>query len=305
MASTKPLLSTFLIPRFLLARFQLKFVLGYLSQPKKLIQALDHMPLTMQDIYDEIMQRIKDSEPGDQDLAIRALSWVFHTAKGTGSRPLNMDEILDLISIEIDDTEVTEESLKSLPDDLLHACRGLLVVDDDTNTVRFPHLTVLEYFRKSKDLHSVSDLVQVSITYFNFTEFETECDDWIGIGARLGKYKAGEFLAKHWAYYARDAQSDQTLHDQIFTWLNSEKRCRSMIQMLLYHESVKGPDEVWYDMDWLNWKLESHSIMRLLVNNGLGLLCELFLDGKTSIKEGYKFSLPIMLIKGQFEMDNS
>ena len=57
--------------------------------------------------------------------------------------------------------------------------------------------------------------------------------------------------------------------------------------MLLYHDAVKGPDEVWYDWDWLLWKQRCQSVLRLLVNNGLDVLCEVFLDGKSSITEGY------------------
>lgn len=180
----------------MLARFQLDYLLGFLSQPKKLLQALDHLPPTMQDIYDDIIQGINNSIPGDQDLALKALSWVFHTANHPGSRPLSVKEILDLVATEIGEDLATDD-LKSSPDDLLNACRGLLIVDAITNTVRFAHLTVLEYFRKNV-LRPLSYLVQIFMVYISSTELETECAghdyDWTAIGSRLEKYKAGGFL---------------------------------------------------------------------------------------------------------------
>lgn len=265
-------------------------MLDLVSQPNQLLRALDHLPPTMQDIYDDIIQRINGSIAGDQDLALKALSWVFHTANHTGSRPLSMDEILDLVATEIGE-DPFPDGLKSSSDNLLNACRGLLIVDTVANTVRFAHLTVLEYFRTKNVLRPLSYVVRISMTYLSSTEFETECAgddyDWSAVGSRLEKCKAGGFLSEYWAYYARGAQGDEVVQECIFGWLNSEARCRSMIQMLFYHDAVKGPDEVWYGWDWLLWKQRCQSVLRLLVNNGLDVLCELFLDGKTSINKGY------------------
>jgi len=240
----------------------------------------------MTDIYDDIMQRINESNEGDRDLALKGLSWAFHTAKGAGSRPLTLDEILDLIATDIGDTEVTDEFIRSSPEDLLNACRGLLVVDRITNTVRFPHLTALEYLRTRNDLHPSSYLAQVCMTYLSFEEFETECNDWEELKSRVTKYKAAELLAKYWGYYTRDAQCDQVVQDRIFAWLGSEKKCRSMIQMPYFRRAIL--DLSW---DWFNSNMISHeTILNLLVQNGLALLCELFLDGKSpNLNDGYVF----------------
>jgi hypothetical protein len=279
------LLSVPLTGRFLLASFQLKYLLGFVSQPKQLLQKLSHLPPTMTDIYDDIMQRINESNEGDRDLALKGLSWVFHTAKGAGSRPLTLDEILDLIATDIGDTEVTDEFIRSSPEDLLNACRGLLVVDRITNTVRFPHLTALEYLRTRNDLPPSSYVVQICMTYLSFEEFETECNDWEELKSRVKKYKAAELLANSWGYYTRDAQCDQVVQDRVFAWLGSENRCLSMMQMRHFRQYI---DLYW---DWFNSNMSSHqTILHLLVENGLALLCELFLDGKApNLNDGYVF----------------
>ena len=239
----------------------------------------------MTDIYDDIMQRINESNEGDRDLALKGLSWVFHTAKGAGSRPLTLDEILDLIATDIGDTEVTDEFIRSSPEDLVNACRGLLVVDRITNTARFPHLTALEYLRTRNDLHPSSYVVQICMTYLSFEEFETECNDREELKSRLTRYKAGGLLADYWAYYTCDAQCDQVVQERVFAWLGSEKKCRSMMQMR-YCRHVGN-----HGWNWFNSSMFSHqTILNLLVKDGLALLCELFLDGKApNLNDGYVF----------------
>jgi hypothetical protein len=274
----------------------LEYLLGFLSQPKKLLQQLNHLPPTVQDIYDDIMKRIKSSNEGDCDLALKGLSWVFHTAKGAGARPLTMDEILDLLATDIGDTEVSDEFVRSSPEDLLNACRGLLVVDPITNAVRFPHLTVLEYLRSCNDLHPSSYLVQICMTYLSFEEFETQIRTEEDMNAMLEKYKAAVLLAKYWGYYTRDVQHEKVVQDCVFAWLASDRKCRSAMEKLYFCEQESSSD---HKLLLATWWLDKQTILNLLVENGLGLLCELFLDGKSNLRQGYCFPLRSVLTKGQ------
>jgi hypothetical protein len=279
--------------RFLLAQFQLNYILGFARQPKKLVPALTHLPPTMPKIYDEIMQRIKDSEPEELDLAVNSLSWVFYTASCPGARSLRMDELLALLATDIGDKELTDERGQSSSEDVLEVCRGLIVVDNVTKTIRFAHLTVLEYFRSTKYLQPCSYIAQVSITYLDFDEFETECKDWAGVRERLEKYKAADLIANYWGHYTRGAQEDKAVQDCVFGWLSSEKKCRSMMQMQLFLTANPNPDEMYYDWDWLEWKLRDKTIVHVLTKHGLDILCDSFLDGKSVVAERYELYKPI------------
>jgi hypothetical protein len=273
--------------RFLLASFQLKYLLSFLSQPKKLVKALSTLPSTMEDIYDEIMQRICDDGETDSDLAICALSWVFHTASGTGARPLRMDEILDLLVVDPGESELN--AFRSSAEDVISVCKGLIIHDEINGVVRFPHLTVQEYLRNSKKLKPISYMAQICTTYLCFDEFENECDSLDTVKERLEKFKAAEFVANYWSYYARGAQHDGEVQDAIYTFLKSEKKSRSMLQMQIYREAVPDPEEGnYFDWDWVCWRLRGQGILEILANNGLNLLCEIFLDGKSPVKDGYE-----------------
>lgn len=254
-----------------------------MSQPKKLVQALEQLPPTMEDIYDDILQRINESSPADQELAIKGLSWVFHTTNAAGSRQLTIDEILDLIVTEVGDNEVTEEDMKSTPDNLINACRGLVVIDTATNTIRFPHATVLEYFRVTTHLKPLSYLGSVTLTYLGFDEFGTECSDWSDVYRRAEKYKAIKFLSKYWGIYIKDCQTDEGTQEAVFNWLNSKGKPLSALQM-----------EVMEDETWRREVLESgfglldQTIIQVLVRKDLDILLDLFLDSKTAIKQRYR-----------------
>jgi hypothetical protein len=263
-------------------------VLGFVSQPKKLLEALNHLPPTMHEIYDDIMQRIKHSEEGERDLALNVLSWVFHTANSAGCKMLNMDEILDLVATEPGDHEVADEEMHSSPEDVLKACCGLVVVDNVTKAVRFPHLTVLEYFRRGDYLNPISSLISICMTYLSFDEFERKCESWDMLKARLAKHKAAEAVANNWTNYARAAQEHVDVQNCIFAWLKSETKYYSMMQILaLYQPGATNEKEVRQCWGYANDMLHDRIIMHVLARNGLDVLVELYLDGKSSIVERY------------------
>jgi hypothetical protein len=189
-----------------------------------------------------------------------------------------VDEILDLVVTEVGDKEATEDYLKSSPENLINACRGLLVIDHVTHTVRFPHMTVLEYFRNSNQLKPLSHVAQVSLTYLAFDEFRTECESWEGVRVRGEKHKAGIFLAKNWGYYGKGCQLDEGVPEAVFGWLKSEGRARSIMQMEQYEE------DIWSK---LLVTLYPVTVSYVLVHHGLDILLELFLDGKTVIADRY------------------
>ena len=118
--------------RFLLADFQLSVVLGHRCQPKKLKAALCHLPTNLDGLYGKIMQQIHERRnETEKDLAVRSLSWIFHTP-----RPLRTEELLELLATDETDNDVVSESDLSSPEDLVNVCHGLVTLDIASGTVR-------------------------------------------------------------------------------------------------------------------------------------------------------------------------
>ncbi|KAJ5115972.1 hypothetical protein N7456_000320 [Penicillium angulare] len=119
---------------FLWANLQIKRILACYSDA-----AIDHvlqtLPKGLDSAYDRIYDDIQNLAPPDQELAKRALKWVYASPK-----LLSTEEILSGIRVEAG-------SLKSVPAieerDLLSMCKNLLIID--YAGWRFFHLSAREY----------------------------------------------------------------------------------------------------------------------------------------------------------------
>src|SRR5947207_7332268 len=99
------------ICRFLLVEFQLNYILKFMSQPKKLAKALENLPSNIEEMYSNIMRRIEEAGFVVKDLALRTLSWIFHSAC---TRPLKMDELRNLLVTDDGDEDLDEEHQSSV-----------------------------------------------------------------------------------------------------------------------------------------------------------------------------------------------
>jgi hypothetical protein len=147
----------------------LKYILGFLSQPKRLDDALIKLPNTVGKLYEDIMHRIEKGGDTDRDLAVRTLSWILHS---TNTRPLKMNELRELLVIEDGDNDLDER--QSTAEDIIAVCQSLVVCDLQSNVVRFTHFTVQEFLNdKYRDkLLPSTDLAKVCLTYLTFDIFE-------------------------------------------------------------------------------------------------------------------------------------
>lgn len=242
------------------------------------MKAIGDLPTTVEDIYDDIMNRLGETSSADNDLATCALSWIFHTANDVGARPLHMDELIDLLVTDLSDKKLS--SYRSSSYDILAVCKGLVIYDSKSDAVGFPHYTVLEYFRKSKKLKAVSYLAQICLTYLNFDEFEQEeCKDQKDLSTRLGKYKAVNFISKYWGYYARASEDDPDVQKAILSLLTSEKKMSAMLEMEKFQ-----PGEEIFSWEDFHSNLSGQTILHVLAKNGLANMCTHLLDG-TLVKE--------------------
>ncbi|KAK4148047.1 uncharacterized protein C8A04DRAFT_33579 [Dichotomopilus funicola] len=105
---------------------------------------LGKIPPTLEATYDEIYSKIQARNHHDRILADRAFQWVM-----CASTPFTSVELLSAIRLgsESDvfslEPEITESQL-------LHLCNHLLLIDSLRGVWRFSHLSVVEYFEKTR-----------------------------------------------------------------------------------------------------------------------------------------------------------
>lgn len=273
---------TFSESRILLAQYQLNYVLHSLSQPRKLVEALKHLPKTIDEVYNDVLCRIGSNDPNkctDKELAMRTLAWIFYTADRPGARPLQMRELQDLLVTEPGDTQFQSQYLSS-PSDIIAACQGLVILrDEDNDTVGFSHFTIHEFLRNCKELPDRSYIANVCLTFLSFPELEAgmaPTED--ALKERIGKFRAAEFIAGHLGFFLKEVEQDIEIQKTVLNLLSSELRFRSIIEM---EASEYNKLEGW-DLTWDEWQehVRYQKIILYLARQGLTKTLTSFIDGE-------------------------
>jgi len=92
-----------------------------------------------------------------------ALMWISHA-----ERPLNPDELLYALAIEIGSPDLNSDNILSTGT-LLACCQGLIVIDKEASTVRLIHFTLQEYLRAHPQLFGTahSTIAETCLSYLN------------------------------------------------------------------------------------------------------------------------------------------
>ncbi len=98
-------------------------------------EELGRLPKTLKESYDVIFKRILASSKTSRRMAEDAMKWLM-----CAQRPLDADEFLDAISLDLDGNRTSLS-----PAQLFDMCCNLVVLDRDSNIFRFAHLSVREY----------------------------------------------------------------------------------------------------------------------------------------------------------------
>jgi Ankyrin repeats (3 copies) len=118
------------------------------TNPRAVKRALNALPSTLDENYEEAMKRIKQS-PTEQT-ALRVLTWIVYAV-----RPLQLDEVLHAVAVdelESDDESIPDECLTS-SSIIVNACAGMIRIDKASNVVVLVHKTTQEYFNRNGSNH--------------------------------------------------------------------------------------------------------------------------------------------------------
>jgi hypothetical protein len=103
-------------------------------------KALGTLPTELHDTFGGVIERIQQSR-GYAELGMKVLLWL-HLA----NRPLKLKELQHALAVEQGDTQFEVDNIPPRKA-ILDCCLGLVLVDEETMTVRFVHYSLEEYFR--------------------------------------------------------------------------------------------------------------------------------------------------------------
>jgi len=175
-----------------------------LEQPTmaKRRKALATLPSQLNDAYTRMVDRIQNSSHLS-DLGMRVLMWL-HLA----TRPLKLREIQHALAVEPGDIGLDEEAIPAQKR-LLDCCLGLVLVDEETSTVRLVHYTLAEYFRMHSSTifpQGHSTAAHICLTYLNFSQLSVQCESRFNMMEQLRQFHFLEYASNNWGHYTALAQ---------------------------------------------------------------------------------------------------
>jgi len=230
-----------------------------LAKPTKAArrEALAMLPLKLSDAYSGMLARIQqssDSPHPTSNLGMRVLMWL-HLA----TRPLRLKELQHALAVVLEEgkrgnADLDEDEIPTQKR-LLDCCLGLVIVDEETMTVRFVHYTLEEYFKH--DNHSVTYFpdhhrlaAQICLTYLNFNELaydyatqarelkDNESErDILDILAQ--NFSFLDYAANHWGQYAAHADCSEVVDMLALKTLRTESgREHPHVALLVFYRRL-------------------------------------------------------------------
>ncbi|KAF4837555.1 Ankyrin-3 [Colletotrichum siamense] len=120
------------------------------------------------DAYDIAVERIGKQPPNFQTLGMKTIMWVLFAV-----RPLSPKELQYALAINKGDSDFDDKSLRDI-ETILSTCAGLLLIDEQSDTVRPAHFTTQEYFMANKSKYfanAQSDITLACMTLSRFGGF--------------------------------------------------------------------------------------------------------------------------------------
>ena len=139
-------------------------------------------------------------------LGMKALMWI-HLAE----RPLRINELRVALAVEPGDTMLDDENLTPTTK-LLDCCLGLVVIDDETSSVRLVHYSLEEYFESTRFKEKyketfvedgLTSIAQTCLTYLNFAKLIEHCSTGEQVQQCLSHFAFLHYAACHWGNHTR------------------------------------------------------------------------------------------------------
>ncbi|KAF9891436.1 hypothetical protein FE257_003902 [Aspergillus nanangensis] len=232
---------------FLLARLHHDSLKGKMTK-KAVLSAIKKLPTgdaAYHHAYHEAMMRICAQGPDKECMAKNILAWIC-----CARRPLSSYELKHSLSVEVGEHEIDEDNIPDM-DSMLSICAGLVIRNQESDTVELVHYTTQEYFDCTwKDWFPRAHILTTvtCLTYLSFTAFSTGiCRDHEAFEAKLVQYPLYSYSALNWGHHAREAEKMQDslaeLESTYKEFLTSSYHVSAALQALLYGTSG-GTQEV-------------------------------------------------------------
>ena len=214
-------------------------VLGMPTRSKRR-EALETLPSDRYNLFKEMITRIRERPNAAQaELGMRVLMWLHFTC-----RPLTLSELQHALAVEKSHNEFDDDNIPT-QEMILDCCLGLVVVDEETSTVRLVHYTLEQYFRRDPQAefpNGCNYIAETCLTYLTFGKLRHHCTTLNSLEDKLGEYLFLKYAARYWGTHLKQECSTDLaiLAKMIVDHENERPPCA--VQALYWTIYGKGED---------------------------------------------------------------
>ncbi|KAF8847653.1 hypothetical protein BDZ45DRAFT_779321, partial [Acephala macrosclerotiorum] len=137
---------------------------------------------------------------------METMEWIF-----LAKRPLLVQELRQGLSVRPTDLSLDEEGY-SLPEDMVEACLGLVILDEAEGTIRFVHFTIQEYLlTKAAEVFPSkgAQLTSACLTFLLFDEFRKgPCPNNESFEIRQQGYPFFDYASNYWSIHLKESHDE-------------------------------------------------------------------------------------------------
>ena len=165
-----------------------------------MLQKVASTGVSLDSVYTQTLQRIREQKGDRSRLGMEVLMWVSHSAQS-----LRISELQHALAVEIESTDLDPENVRPR-DTVLRSCLGLVVVDEETSTVRLIHYTLQEYLSEPGILPNAhKTLGQTCLAYLNYERVKGLP---VGVEPNLADMPFLNYSSLYWGIHAKEGLSD-------------------------------------------------------------------------------------------------
>ena len=249
-------------------------------------EALDALPRSLDDAFEETLSRIQRQPEGRKRLGLNTLMWITNA-----KRPLLLSELSDALAVRPGISSLNplyRPSQKLMVD----SCLGLVTVNEQTSVIRLVHYSVQQFFEKHQKRifpKGESILAELTTTYSLLDEFalgSRASED--GIQTLISQNPFSAYAACFWGHHVRDASCPQ-VDELALKFLSADPQRICSYQISRYTAGLK---EVYWEAE------EANSCNGLLMAAAFGLerLAKTFLeDGQAHVNSTTKMGTTALI----------
>ena len=167
---------------------------------EQILSTVDAGGESLHEAYSNLIVGIEGQSTRHRKLAKSVLSWMSYAPY-----PLSTGELCHAVAVEPGDCQLDPEKIPDI-DKIVSVCAGLVVVDNDSHSVRLIHQSTRHYLRSIRESWmpgAREQIASVCLTYVSFDTFASgACGSAEDLATRVAKNPFYSYAAQNWAAFS-------------------------------------------------------------------------------------------------------